>query len=844
MALSVGDRLGPYEILAPIGAGGMGEVYKARDTRLDRSVAIKVALENFFERFEREARTIAALNHPHICQLYDVGPNYLVMEYVEGTPLKGPLPLEKAVECASQLLDALGAAHKNGITHRDLKPANILITKSGIKLLDFGLAKQTGPLKETDATKALTVQGEILGTLQYMSPEQLQGKEVDARSDLFSFGCVLYELVTSKRAFEGTSAASVIAAILEREPEPLRTTPPLDRIIRRCLQKDPDDRFQTARDLKYNLGLAIEVTTLVGPTVTSRDRLAWVLFAAMGMIAVGALLYAFRATNSTAPETRVDIVTPATNAPRSFALSPDGRRIAYVASGDGASRLWVRPLDSTLAQPLQGTDGAVNPFWSPDSRSLGFFVGGKLERVDLGGGQPQTLAEVVTPAPQGAWSAEGVILFNSSTSGPLSRITAAGGQVVAATKLGQGQIIHRAPRFLPGGRKFLFIANGTEQAIWLGSLDGTAPRRLIAVTAGTESEGEYLAPGWMVRVRQGALVAQRFNFGRGQLSGDPILLAQAVGADQLTKAGSFSVSTSGTIAWRTGGGSRRQLIWFNRSGQNVGAFGAPDESGLFNSELSPDGQRAAINRGPASEVSGEIWIADGTRTSRLTFDRADDRYPIWSPDSARLVFSSNRNGESDLYQKAASGSGGEQALLRSAETKRPNSWSPDGRFILYWSRQNNGDLMVLPLFGDRKPFPFLSTPFDERQGVFSPDGRWVAYQSNESGRFEVYVRTFPGTGGPWQVSTGGGNSPRWRADAKELYYLGPDDKLMGVAVAAQGATLVPGTPEVLFQTHIVQGADRQQYDVSRDGRFLVNTELSDTSTEPIHLLLNWKPPDN
>ena len=839
MALSVGDRLGPYEILAPIGAGGMGEVYKARDTRLDRSVAIKVALENFSERFEREARAIAALNHPHICQLYDFGPNYLVMEYVDGTPLKGPLPLEKAVECASQILDALGAAHKNGITHRDLKPANILITKSGIKLLDFGLAKQTGPLKETDATKALTVQGEILGTLQYMSPEQLQGKEVDARSDLFSFGCVLYELFTGKRAFEGTSAASVIAAILEREPEPIKTTPPLDRLIRRCLQKDPDDRFQTARDLKYNLGLAIEVA---GPKVTSRGRKVWVLFAAMGVIALGALLYAFRATNSTAPETRVDIVTPATNAPRSFALSPDGRRIAYVASGDGASRLWVRPLDSTSAQPLQGTEGAVNPFWSPDSRSLGFFAGGKLERIDLGGGQPQTLAEFVTPAPQGAWGAVGVILFISGTSGPLFRINAAGGQAVAATKLGEGQIIHRAPRFLPGGRKFLFIANGTEQAIWLGSLDGTASRRLLAFAPGTESEGEYLAPGWMVRVRQGALVAQRFDAVRGQLSGDPILLAQAVGADQLTQAGSFSVSPSGTIAWRTGGGSRRQLNWFNRSGQNVGAFGDPDESGLFNPELSPDGKRAAITRGPAS--SGQIWIADGKRTSRLTFDRSDDRYQIWSPDSARMVFSSNRKGSSDFYQKPANGSGGEEVLLQSAETKLPNSWSPDGKLILYWSRQNNGDLMVLPLFGDRKPLPFLSTAFDERQGVFSPDGKWVAYQSNESGRFEVYVRTFPGTGGQWQVSTGGGSSPRWRADAKELYYLAPDDKLMAVAVAAQGATFVPGAPEVLFQTRIVQGSNRQQYDVSRDGRFLVNTELSDTSTEPIHLLLNWKPPDN
>jgi Tol biopolymer transport system component/predicted Ser/Thr protein kinase len=846
MPLSPGDRLGPYEILSLIGVGGMGEVYKARDTRLDRIVALKVSKAEFTERFKQEARLVAQLNHRNICTLHDVGPNFLVMELVDGVPLKGPLPVEKAVEYAGQILSALDHAHSKAITHRDLKPANIMVTKEGIKLLDFGLAKKTAPPKHDDTTRtALTVDGQITGTLQYMAPEQLQGKDADARSDLFAFGCVLYEMLSGTRAFDGSSAASVIAAVLERQPEPLKTTPPLDRVICRCLAKGPDDRFQTARDLKAALLWSLETTTPAPPlgnAATSRVRLLSAAAALFALIAAAAILYAFRATNAPAPETRLDIVTPPTNNPASFALSPDGRKIAFVATIDGASRLWVRSLDSTSAQVLPGTEGARSPFWSPDGRSLGFFADFKLKRIDLGGGAPQTVVAVSNEiTAQGTWSDEGVILYAGSTNGPLFRVPASGGRAVAVTKLLNGQNGHRSPRFLPGGRQFLFYTNGAESAIWLGSLDGGETRRITAVGSGADSPAEYLVSGWLVQVRANALVAQRLDTGHGQLSGEPITLAQGAGLDQTALAGSFSVSRSGLIAWRSGGGGRRQLIWFNHSGQDIGSLGGPDNFNLFFPELSPDGTRVAITRG----ISGarDIWMQDGTRTSRFTFRPEEDRlYEIWSPDGARVVFASSRQGVNNLYQKPANGSGSEEALLQSTENKYPASWSPDGRFILYDSSQNNGDLMVLPLNGERKPFPFLSTPFNEMQGTFSPDGEWVAYQSNESGRFEIYVRPFPGPAGQWQISTGGGTSPRWRADGKELYYLAPDNKLMAAAIVVQGATFTPGTPVALFQTHIVQSFRRQNYDVARDGRFLIDTELQDSATEPIHLLLNWHPP--
>jgi Tol biopolymer transport system component len=654
-------------------------------------------------------------------------------------------------------------------------------------------------------------------------------------------------MLSGKKAFSVSTTASVIAAIMEREPEPLQTTPPLDRVIRTCLAKEPDQRFQNALDLKRDLLWAVESESASSAPSRSRfGKTSWMAVAAVLALALGASLY-FRAGTTTAPETRLDIVTPATNNPASFALSPDGRKIAYVATGDGASRLWVRSLDSTSAQPLPGTEGALNPFWSPDSRSLGFFADQKLKRIDLGGGQPQSLAFVVDPATsQGAWSAAGVILFNSNGASALSRVPASGGQVVAETKRGKGQTGHRAPRFLPGGKQFLFTSGGTDPGLWLGSLNASEPRRISANVAGTESVGEYLAPGWLVRVRGNVLVAQRFDASRGQLSGDPVTLAQGAGVDPNSLAGSFSVSPSGTIAWRTGGGGgKRQLIWFNRAGQNVGAWGAPDEANLRFPELSPDGKRVAITRGP--NFASDLWIEEGARNSRFTFGQGNHLVPIWSPDGKRVVFTSNgKGGVNDLYQKPANGSGSEELLFESADGKQPDSWSPDGRFILYRSGQNNGDLMVLPLAPDQKttdgkPYAFLSTPFNEQNGVFSPDGKWVAYQSDESGRHEIYVRPFPGPGGQWQVSTGGGRMPRWRGDGKELYYLSPDLKLMAAGVTVQGASLAPGTPEALFQTHVIVNPNRQ-YDVGRDGRFLIATDLESASSEPIHLLLNWKPP--
>ncbi len=841
MEPSPGAKLGPYEIVSPIGEGGMGRVWRARDTRLGRDVALKISKTEFTDRFEREARAIAAFNHPNICQIYDVGPDYLVMELIDGTTLKGPLAPEKAVEYACQILDALAAAHAKGIVHGDLKPPNILVTARGIKLLDFGLARETSAPRNTDATVSVTQEAQITGTLEYMAPEQLQGREADARSDIFSFGCVLYEMLSGVRVFSGSSAASVIAAILEREPKPLVTIgPALDRVLRACLAKDPERRFQTAIDLKRNLTWAMEAGP-VATVPTQKARLPWILAAAAALAAIAIAALHFAALKPAPPETRVDIVTPATSSPASFAVSPDGRRVAYVASPGGASRLFVRPLDSTSAQSLPGTEGALNPFWSPDSRSLGFFADQKLKRIDLAGGQPFTLAGVTNLTAQGTWNSEGTILFSPGGAGPLFRVSSSGGPAVAVTKLASSQGFHRTPRFLASGRQFLFYATGADPSLWLGSLDGTAPRRIAAIAPGTDSAAEYLSSGWLIWVRQSVLVAQRFDVARGTLSGDPVTLAHGVGVDPVSLAGAFSVSPNGVIAWRAGSVSRRQLIWFTRSGHNAGALGAPDDSNLLHPEISPDGQRVAVTRGPIG--FGDIWIEEGGRSSRFTFDPSDDRYAIWSPDGARIAFSSRRTVALDIYAQPANASGRAEPLFQSENTKVPNSWSPDGRFLLYWSSRDNGNLMLLPLSGaDRKPVSFLSTSFTEMQGAFSPDGKWVAYQSSESGRYEIYVRPFPGPGGRWPVSTGGGISPRWRADGKELYYLAPDAKLMAVAVSARGAAFTARAPEPLFFTHIAPGVFKPQYAVARDGRFLINTELETASSEPIHLLLNWKPP--
>ena len=828
----------------------MGEVYKARDTRLDRFVAIKVSKTAFDPRFEREARAVASLNHPNICTLFDVGPNYLVMEFVEGQELRGPLPVAKAIDLACKILDGLDAAHRKGITHRDLKPANVMVTKSDLKVMDFGLAKiAPAASKDSDTTRTvLTGDASIVGTLYYMAPEQLQGKaDVDTRADIFAFGCVLYEILTGKRAFQGANPASIIAGILERPAPSIAAVAPaaLDRVLRKCLEKDRDDRWQSVRDVKTNLLWAMEESAALTP---KRGR-EWVGYGAGAVLALalgGALWYI--ATRPAPPEARLDIVTPPSTSPGDFALSPDGQQIAYVAANGNASQLWVRPLASASGQPLAGTEDAVLPFWSPDSRSLGFFAVGKLKRIDLGASAPQAIADV--QGGRGAtWNAEGTILFAAASNTGLFRVPAIGGQPTQLTRLSAGQLTHRQPRFLPDGKHFLFYVQGSQSGIYLGNLeiDGAAPRLLTAA----DSTGEYLisgsvggsVSGWLTFLQQNTLIARRFDAAGGQLSGDPVTLAQSVGSDAY-RAGAFSVSRSGLVAWRTGSAASRQLVWFNRAGARTGTMGAPDASGLFDPDLSPDGQRLAVNHGLLG--ARDIWLTDSTRSTRFTFDPADDTSAVWSPDGRRLVFGSNRKGSYDLYLKEADGSSPEQVLLASADAKFPISWSPDGRFLLYWSVLNGGDLMVLPVLPERngKPYPFLSSPFNERNGVFSPDGQWVAYQSNESGRFEVYVRPFPGPGGVRQISAGGGSMPRWRADGKELYYAAAGNKLMAAAISSQGASITPGQPVALFTANFfVRGSVRPHYDVARDGRFLAIVELNDADTPPITLLMNWKGPN-
>ena len=877
MSLAPGARLGPYEVLAPVGAGGMGEVYKAQDRRLDRPVAIKVLPAHVAsdperkQRFEREAKTLAALSHPHICPVFDVGQqngvDFLVMEYLEGETLaqrltsKGALPLDQALQYAIQIADALDKAHRKGIVHRDLKPSNVMLTKQGVKLLDFGLAKLQpagavgGMSLAATVSSPLTGEGAILGTLHYMAPEQVEGKETDARSDIFSFGALVYEMATGKRAFEGKSAASVMAAILDREPpkmsslQPL-TPPALDHVVSRCLAKDPDERWQAAGDVMRELRWITEAPR-AGATIAatarhgSRERVAWTLLATAGLMIVAlsipATLY-LRERPVANPEMRLEITTPATSSPLHFALSPDGLRLAFVASGDGPQRLWVRSLDNVTAQPLPGTEGAEYPFWSPDSRSIGFSSSGKVRRVDIGGGPPQTLADA--PAFRGgAWSRDGTILFATTAASPLWRIPATGGEPVPATTIDPPRYYgHRYPQFLPDGRHFLFFAGGSSdrRGIYLGSLEGGEPKRLTDA----DTFGAYVEPGALFFMRQGALLARHLDVAAGMLTGDPLTVADPVSYESFGLGG-FSVSASGRLAYRTSASERRQLTWLDRTGRMVGMAGEPDANDLLGPELSPDARSVAVTRTVQSNT--DIWLLDLLRGGATPFTRDPgiDGSPIWSPDGARIAFFSTLKGTFDLYLKPSSG-GGEEALIESSNVKLPLDWSHDGRFLLYIeiAPKTGYDLWALPMVGERKPVLVANTPYEERNGQFSSDGRWVAYQSNESGRFEVYVQPFPGTGGKQQISIAGGEQPRWRVDGKELFFLAPDSKLMAVTVQASGGKLDADSPVALFQTRTPVSSSaifKAQYAVSRDGRFLINMPLEDSNAAPITLILNWKP---
>jgi Tol biopolymer transport system component/predicted Ser/Thr protein kinase len=862
MRVAPGSRLGPYEILSPIGAGGMGEVWKARDSRLDRIVALKVSNAQFPERFEREARAVAAMNHPHICQLYDVGPDYLVMEFVEGAPLAGPLTLAQAVEYAEQILEALDAAHCKGITHRDLKPANILVTKQGIKLLDFGLAKQSGPALASDetVTSALTSKGQIVGTLQYMSPEQLQGKETDARSDLFAFGCVLYEMLTGKRAFGAESAASTIAAILEREAPSVTDIAPgaFNEVMRRCLAKDPDERWQTARDVRHALALAMGVS----PAAVGKQS-QWKWAAAIALVAlgagvlgwIGALLWQPVAEERTFhlqmnPPPGAGFVTGANGG---IEISPDGRTVAFVAASGNGLRLWFRRLDSLAASELPGTEGAQYPFWSPDSRSIGFFSGGKLKRIELAGGPPVVIADAPT-ARGGTWNSAGTIVFASfSGLGGLKQVSETGGTPVLLPVVNVGSqdvVTVRWPHFLPDGKRLLYSLSSNRRelaGVYLASLDRPGVRIPLPEGAGA-GEGLSAAayapprgrhPGYLLWVRANTLMAQPFDPTRMLLSGKalPVPGAGVVGTLGYANYPSFSVSHNGTIA-NDSESNQYQPAWFDRSGAILSSLGQPERYAAL--RIAPDGQRAALMRVDSSG-NRDIWLMDLTRgvQTRLTVD-GRGFVAVWSPDGRRLAY--HLANTPYLFVRDASGAGPEETVLKANYPVYINDWSPDSRYLIYTqlSPEGQGDLWLLPL-GGGEPLPYLKTAANETHGQFSPDGKWIAYSSDESGRPEVYVQGMPAGTFRVQVSNSGGSFPRWRSDGKELFYRALDGKLMVAPARSATQGLEFGTPAALFRIVEPLGAYAYPYDVSADGqRILALAPPGGLNfAAPLTLLVNW-----
>jgi serine/threonine protein kinase len=845
MPLSVGVKLGPYEIVTPIGAGGMGEVWKARDPRLDRTVAIKVSKAEFTERFTREARLVAQLNHPHICQLYDVGQNYLVMEFVEGTSIKGPLPVETAVAYAGQILDALDAAHRKGITHRDLKPANILLTKHGIKLLDFGLAKQATGLGPEDVTvQAVTVEGQISGTLQYMAPEQLQGKEADPRSDIFSFGCVLYEMLSGAKAFSGSSAASVIAAILDREPEPLKTTLPLDRVIRKCLTKDPDQRFQTARDLKTTLEWAMESAATTAPSRARFGGVGWVV-AALAITVAGALAFVhFREAPPQPSNVRFQVQPPEKGAFDSPALSPDGRLVAFVSKG----QLWIHSFDSLQSHSLPGTDGAYSPFWSPDSANVGFFADGSLKKIAAAGGPARILASAPNGV-GGTWNRNDVILFAPTVPSSLFQVSAAGGMPVQVTKA-DGVAVHLYPTFLPDGEHFLYSGFGASErsGIVLGSLGGAAPVRLLPDVASV-----IFSEGHLLFRRGEVLMAQPFDPSGLRLTGDAFPVVEHVAG--VMGYGAFSSSQTGRLAYVGGGiAGTVQLAWTDRKGKALGLFGPPGTYAHF--RLAPDEKRIAYDNNSAAGKD-DLWVLDSVRgvPSRLTFDPEDDNLPLWSPDGQSILWPSHRNGSFDLYIKAANATGQEKLLVKmGTPTGWATDWSRDGRYILYQrpGEKTGHDLWIAPQApnakddgkGDRQPFVYLNTQFDEQEGRFSPDARWVAYTSNESGVSEIYIQSFPLSSTKVPISTGGGSEPQWSEDGTELFYLRADRTLMAVPINHTPADLLKaGLPTPLFRVPPVldTGITARSYAVGKDGkRFLIANADSTANAVPLTVVLNWR----
>jgi serine/threonine protein kinase len=888
MALAPGGRLGPYEIVSAIGAGGMGEVYRARDTKLNRDVALKILPAAFaadpdrLARFHREAQVLASLNHPHIGAIYgfeegpaEAGPHVhaLVLELVEGPTLadriaQGPIPLDEVLPIAIQIAEALEAAHAQGIIHRDLKPANIKLRPDGtVKVLDFGLAKLAEPLgsgqgavgsamslSPTITSPAMmTGVGVLLGTAAYMAPEQARGKSVDKRADIWAFGCVLYEMVTGRRAFEGDEVADTLAAVLRAEPDWAHVPAPLRRILHACLEKDPRRRLQAVGDYRLLLDGASPTTH----RALARTYLPWAIAAAA---AAGTLISTFLALNRATPPrpaaVRFEVSPPASMSfPPTLAaspwpaLSPDGRRVAYVVNGaSGTPMLAVTSFDSQQAQALPGTESAdtlfAQPFWSPDSRFIGFFADGKVKKVDANGGPALVVCDAATGS-GGTWNSEGTIVFGTENDG-LFKVSAAGGTPVRLTEpdAARKELSHRLPWFLSDGRHFVYVATlpTPQLTVYVGSLDDDAPIELV-----TADSKAVFSDGHLVFIRQGTLMAQPFDERSLKTTGDASALVEDVSYVQGAGRAAFTATTSGILAYRTRAGTiGTALTWFDRQGKVLGTVGNVADYRGF--DVSPDSQRIAAHLHNASG-GGDIWMLDAARgtTSRFTFDPARHfANPAWSPDGRTIAYAATA-ASIELLLKDAGGAAPETSLYKdpaiaAIATGQSLSWSHDGRAVFFSPADSKGraDIAALPISGERKISGVLTGGYSEAAAQLSPDDRWLAYQSDESGHNEIYVQHFPPSGGKWQISTNGGVHPRWRQDGNELFSLAPDGKMMAVETGVAGSSLVPATPHALFDAHPTA---RNDFAVTANGqKFLVGAlpgTLSSAPPTPLTILLNW-----
>ena len=883
MALTSGTKLGPYEIQSPLGAGGMGEVYRARDTRLDRIVAIKVLASHLSsspelkQRMEREARAISSLNHPHICHLYDIGSqdgtDYLVMEFLEGETLadrlrKGAMPLNEVYKIGIAIAEALAVAHRQGIVHRDLKPGNIMLTQGGAKLMDFGLAKPLGVQTVASGTvpsftalptmsgpspmTPLTTAGSIVGTIQYMSPEQIEGKEADARSDIFAFGAVLYEMAAGKRPFEGKSQISLASAILEKEPESISALKPqvpiaLEHVVTTCLQKNPEERYQTAHDIKLELQWIarerpVPATTAVAPA-PAPSPLGWVAAVVVALLLGSVAGFLLHRPSSPAVSMRTVIDPPPGAAFRLTddaggppVISPDGSTLAFTATDQqGKNGLWVRPMNSVEARALAGTDDAIFPFWSPDSRSLGFFVNGKLKTIDVNGGSGVVVCDALLGR-GGAWAASGVIVFSPGPIGPLVRVNANGGNPVEVTKIDTHQhSSHRWPFFLPDGKHFLYLALNHDRAqsgndaIYYASLDGRENRLLLR----TQSSAVY-ARGFLFFVRGDQLMAQAFDPANGTLSGDPQGVAKGVISDATTWHTDASAADNGLLVFGSGGSGDVQLVWLDRKGNQIGVA-ADKFTSLRYAQISPQGDRVALQ---IDTGTNDIWVLDparGVRT-RLTFGPVSNNVPVWSADGKWIAYFSLRDGKSTIYRKASDGSGAEELLVTDERGVVPTDWSRDGKTLLYQRGPLGGpfDMWLLPLEGERKPRMLLAHAGD---GLLSPDGHWLAYDSIESGSPEVYVVPFGGGAGKWQVSPSGGGIPQWSGDGKELYYLDATSSIQAVTVKQAGGALQFSAPQTLVSRLTILSIPF--FSVTPDGKKILVSRVAQQVSPSVTVVTNF-----